>query len=77
MYVLGYLYIQLVAVLSFNFAVSSRNRCGKDIVENLVKLMENSCVGVSFLIKLHASGLQLYQKRDSDNGDFLLNLRDF
>ena len=49
----------------------------KSLVDTIVKLMENSCVGVSFLIKLHASGLQLYQKRDSDNGDFLLNLRDF
>ena len=30
-----------------------------------------TCVGVSFLIKLQASGLQLYAERDSDTGVFL------
>ena len=29
---------------------------------------ENTCVGVSFLIKLQVSGLQLYRKRDSHTG---------
>ena len=32
---------------------------------------ENTCVGVSFLIKLKVSGLQLYRKRDSDTGILL------
>ena len=32
---------------------------------------ENTCVGVSFLIKLHALGLQLYLKGHSDTGVFL------
>ena len=31
----------------------------------------NTCVEVSILINLHASGLQPYQKRDSDTGVFL------
>ena len=31
---------------------------------------ENTCVGVSILINLHDSGLQLYEKRDSDTGAF-------
>ena len=32
---------------------------------------ENTCVRVSFLIKLQALGLQLYYKRDSGKGVFL------
>ena len=32
---------------------------------------ENTCVGVSFLIKLLNSGQQLYSKRDSNMGIFL------
>ena len=39
---------------------------------------ENTCAGVSyFLIKVQAWGLQLYEKRDSDTGIFLLILRNF
>ena len=38
---------------------------------------ENTCARVSFLIKLQASGLQLYQKRDSGTGVFLRILRNF
>ena len=34
----------------------------------LQNLQENICARVSFLIKLQASALQLYQKRDSDTG---------
>ena len=34
-------------------------------------LQENTFVGVSFLIKLHSSGLKLYLKRDSNTGVFL------
>ena len=41
----------------------------------LLKISQNSqvntCVGVSFLITLQASGLQYYQTRDSDTGVFL------
>ena len=36
-----------------------------------------TCVGVSFLIKLQASGLQLYSETDSDTGVFLSVLRKF
>ena len=32
---------------------------------------ENTCASVSFLIKLQASGLQLYQGRDPGTGVFL------
>ena len=35
------------------------------------KSQENTCVNVPFLIKLKASGLQLYLKIDSDTGVFL------
>ena len=38
---------------------------------------ENTCVGVSFLITLQVSGLQLYLKRDSDTDVFLWILRNF
>ena len=38
---------------------------------------ENTCTRVSFLIKLKASGLQLYKKRDSSTGFFLRILRIF
>ena len=38
---------------------------------------ENNCARVSFLIKLQASGLQLYYKRDSGTGVLLWNLRNF
>ena len=31
---------------------------------------ENTCAGVSFLIKLQKSGLQHYLKRDSSTGEF-------
>ena len=31
----------------------------------------NTCARVSFLIKLQALGLQLYQKRDSGTGAFM------
>ena len=32
---------------------------------------ENNCVESHLLIKLHALGLQLYEKRNSDTGIFL------
>ena len=38
---------------------------------------ENTCARVSFLIKLRASGLQLYLKRDPDTGVFLRILQNF
>ena len=38
---------------------------------------ENTCARVSFLIKLQAWGLQLYQKRDSGTGVFLWILQSF
>ena len=39
---------------------------GKGFFKNLQNSQENTCVAVSFLIKLQVSGLELYQKRDSN-----------
>ena len=41
------------------------------VLKFLQNSQENTCVGVSFLIKLQALGLQLYLKRDSGVGVFL------
>ena len=38
---------------------------------------ENTCASVSFLIKLQASGLQLYEKRYPGTGVFLWILQNF
>ena len=46
-------------------------------LEILQNSQENTCVRVSFLIKLQASDLQLYWKRDSDTGGFLWILWNF
>ena len=43
----------------------------KSVLKNSQNLQENTSVGVSILINLHASGLQLYQGRDSKTGVFL------
>ena len=43
----------------------------KAFLEILQNSQENTCARVSFLIKVQASGLQLYLKRDSDTGVFL------
>ena len=42
------------------------------ILQNLEK---NNCVGISFLIKFKGLGLQLYLKRGTSIGDFLLVLK--
>ena len=34
-------------------------------------LQENACVGISFLVKLHAGGLKLYLKKESEAEVFL------
>ena len=39
---------------------------GKGFFKNWQNSQENTCVAVSFLIKLQVSGLELYQKRDSN-----------
>ena len=43
----------------------------KGFLKKFRNSQENTCAGVSFLIKLQTSGLQLYQKRDSNTGVFL------
>ena len=45
--------------------------CEKVFLKILQTSQENACVGVSFLIKLQASALQLYYKRDPGTGVFL------
>ena len=48
----------------------------RDVLENkcfkiLQNSQENTCAGISFLIKLQACGLQLYEKRGPGTGVFL------
>ena len=49
----------------------------KKFLKILQSSQENNCVEVSYLTKLHDSGLQLYPKRNSKTGVFLLILRCF
>ena len=56
---------------------SSRPEVKKLFLEISQSSQENACARVSFLIKLMASGLQLYSKRDSGKGVFQLMLRNF
>ena len=57
----------------------SHRRCSvkKVFLEISQNSQENTCARVSFLIKLQASGLQLYYKRDYVTGIFLWILRKF
>ena len=57
---------------------NSRRRCSvrKTVLRNFAKFTgKHLCQRVSFLMKLQASGLQLYEKRNSGKGVFLLILR--
>ena len=58
---------------------SSHQRCSvkKVFLEISQNSQENTCAKVSFFIKLQASGLQLYQKRDPGTGVFLWILWNF
>ena len=58
-------------------AVIWRYSVEKVFLEISQNSQENTCAKVSFLIKLHACGLHLYQKRDSSTGLFLWFLRYF
>ena len=49
----------------------------KVFLKILEKSQENTCVGVSFFIKLQAWGHQLYCKRDSETVVFSVNLAKF
>ena len=44
--------------------------CKKVFLEISQNSLENTCARASFLIKLLASGLQLYLKKDSGTGAF-------
>ena len=63
------------SVLIFKFCVirSSRQRCSvkKVFLEISQNSQENICARASILIKLQASGLQLYQNGDPGTGAFL------
>ena len=48
-----------------------RSSIKKVFLKILQNSQENTCIRVPILINLHVSGLQLYQKRDSDTGLFL------
>ena len=56
------------------FYRSSHRRCfiKKVLLKTSLNSQENTCVRVSFLIKLRVSGLQFYYKRDSGTGFFLI-----
>ena len=50
---------------------------GEGVLRKFAKITGNTCVRVSFLIKLQASGLQLYLKRESGTSVFLWIFRKF
>ena len=52
-------------------AVPQRCFIKKVLLEILQNSQENTCTRVSFLIKLQAMDLQLYQKRDSGTDAFM------
>ena len=51
--------------------------CKKGVLGNFANSQKNTGARASFLIKLQASGLQLYWKRDSSTGVFLWILWNF
>ena len=51
--------------------------CKKSVLKNLQNSQENTCIGVSFLIKLQTWDFQLYWKRDSGTGIFQWILQSF
>ena len=52
-------------LLRFLWSSHLRSSVRKSILKISQNSQENTCVGVSFLINLHASGLQLYQKKET------------
>ena len=72
-----------VKLQAWHFTFKTRSsdwRCSlkKDVLKKFVKnSQENTCVEVSFFIKLQAKSLQLYLKMDSNTGVFLLILQSF
>ena len=58
-------------------AVVIRCSVKKVFLEISQNSQENTCARASFLIKLQASGLQLYQKRDSAHSCFPVNFTKF
>ena len=58
-------------------AVAQRCSVKKVLLEISQNSQENTCARVSFLIKLQASGLQLYQKRIPGAGIFLWIFQNF
>ena len=58
-------------------AVAQRCSVKKVLLKISQNSQENTCARASFLIKLQASGLQIYLKRDSGTGTFPCVLRNF
>ena len=52
-------------LLRFLWSSHLRSSVRKSILKISQNSQENTCIGVSFLINLHASGLQLYQKKET------------
>ena len=66
-----------VQVLFMHFGFSSQKQSPEVFLETSQNSQENTYAWVSFLLKLQAWGLQLYLKRISGTGVFLLILRNF
>ena len=67
-------------VKSLNIYRSNHQTCSiKKVILNKIfqNFQENTCVGVSFLMKLLALGLQFCWKRDSETGVFIWILKIF
>ena len=58
-------------LLRFLWSSNLRSSIKKVFLKISQNSQEKTCVGVYILINLHTSGLQLYQKRDSEKGVFL------
>ena len=70
----------LSLVKSLNIYRSNHQTCSiKKVILNKIfqNFQENTCVGVSFLMKLLALGLQFCWKRDSETGVFIWILKNF
>ena len=71
--------IELFGLVVESNSRSSYQRCSikKEFLKLLQNSQENTCVRVSFLMKLQASGQQLHSKRDTGSSVFLWILQMF
>ena len=66
-----YIYIYIGANVNHTKAVARRSSVKMVLQTIYQNSQENAYFGISFLMKLQASGLPLYQKRNSNTGVFL------